>query len=272
MITFQKLIGTEPIINLDKNGKLINAKIEDVAHNYPFILLNERQLCDYEMLHNKSFYPLEGFMTNDEYISCVNNMSLPDGTIWPIPITLHVTEKWINDNLVNKNLMKQNNYTLEDLIQSKKKFKDCLISGYTILKHETGLPLAIMKNENIFKPDLFSESKHVFDAITDNEIDTNHPYVKILSDYKNEGMIYCLGGKFISSNDVPHYDFTEYRMDSITLKNKLIEQGWISNNGEALNNIVAFQTRNPLHRSHFELTKKSLRDASKKNSKNSNVK
>jgi len=71
-------------------------------NEYPFILLNKRQLCDYELIHDHSFNPLTGFMTEQQYISCVNDMKLPDGNMWPMPIVLHITEKWITNNLLNK--------------------------------------------------------------------------------------------------------------------------------------------------------------------------
>ena len=42
--------------------------------------LNERQLFDLELLLNRGFYPLTGFMDRDSYESVINNMLLPDGT------------------------------------------------------------------------------------------------------------------------------------------------------------------------------------------------
>ena len=38
------------------------------AKNYPKLVLNERQLCDLELLLNGGFTPLEGFMTFQDYI------------------------------------------------------------------------------------------------------------------------------------------------------------------------------------------------------------
>ncbi|HBH32371.1 MAG TPA: adenylyltransferase, partial [Desulfofustis sp.] len=52
--------------------------------------LNERQLFDLELLLNRGFYPLTGFMTESVYESVLEHMALPDGTIWPIPICLDV--------------------------------------------------------------------------------------------------------------------------------------------------------------------------------------
>ncbi|BCS83214.1 ATP-sulfurylase [Cotonvirus japonicus] len=231
---------------------VINSKLEDICNDYPSLILNDRQLYDYEMIHNNGFNPLTGFMKYDEYISCINNMRLPNGNLWPIPIVLHVSEKWLLENILNKEI----NNVPENIMEFDN-YDKYLSSSYTILKHETGLPLAIMKNESIYKMDLFTEAKNVYNAITDNIIDTNHPYVNILNNYQNQGLIYCLGGQLILSKDVPHYDFVEYRNTPKQVKNKFSSEPGV--------NIVAFQTRNPLHKSHYMLTKFALEEATRKN-------
>jgi hypothetical protein len=48
---------------------------------YPSVDLGVRQLCDLELLLNRAFYPLQGFMTRDEYESVLEHMRLPDGTV-----------------------------------------------------------------------------------------------------------------------------------------------------------------------------------------------
>ena len=54
--------------------------------------LTPRQICDIELLMNGGFHPLEGFLSEADYISVVDNMRLSDGTLWPMPVTLDVTE------------------------------------------------------------------------------------------------------------------------------------------------------------------------------------
>ncbi|MCT7009421.1 hypothetical protein, partial [Salmonella enterica] len=51
-----------------------------------------RQLCDLELLLNGAFSPLEGFLTQRDYERVVEDYRLADGTLWPIPITLDVSE------------------------------------------------------------------------------------------------------------------------------------------------------------------------------------
>jgi sulfate adenylyltransferase len=68
-------------------------RIEDLknqALDYPSIELNSRQLCDLELLLNRAFYPLKGYLNRQDYESVLDTMRLADGTVWPIPICLDV--------------------------------------------------------------------------------------------------------------------------------------------------------------------------------------
>src|SRR5689334_5749332 len=58
----------------------------------PSLELDTRQLCDLELLLCGAFSPLEGFLGRDDYNGVVEHMRLSDGTLWPMPITLDVSE------------------------------------------------------------------------------------------------------------------------------------------------------------------------------------
>lgn len=224
----------------------MNIQFQDL----PFVILNDRQQCDYELIQCGALFPLNGFMTYQQYYSCVYHMSLPDETIWPIPIVLHVSKKWLETHIIDDDII--NNDTLPKLKNTQ-----------VLLKHETGLPLAIMNIESIFEVDFLSEIDKVYDGITDGKIDINHPYVNVLEAHKKNGEIYCIGGKFISIMPVPRYDYQEFRKTPQQIKELIEKNGWSDCN------IVAFQTRNPMHKSHFHLTKQALRDATNSNGKKS---
>lgn len=56
--------------------------------------LSARQVCDLELLMNGGFAPLKGFLTEADYDGVAETMRLADGSLWPMPITLDVTEKF----------------------------------------------------------------------------------------------------------------------------------------------------------------------------------
>ncbi len=191
---------------------------------YKFITLDKREVCDFELIVNKGFDPLNGFMNKKDYESCVSDMRLSNGKLWAMPITLSINQK---------------------------QYDELKHSDYVLLKHETGLPLGLMNikyDENIYRYDLKKECEKVYGAY-----DTNHPYVKILQKNYDNGRIYYIGGKIEQFQLPPHYDFINHRMTPKETKDYFKENGW--------SKIVGFQTRNPMHRSHFELTKYALKVA-----------
>ena len=66
--------------------------MENKNFNLINLVLNERQVCDLELLLNGAFHPLQGFMTQKEYDSILSDMKLPNGAVWPIPIVLDISK------------------------------------------------------------------------------------------------------------------------------------------------------------------------------------
>jgi sulfate adenylyltransferase len=57
---------------------------------FPSLTLSRRQVCDLELLLNGGFAPLKGFMDRGTWQSVVEDSRLPDGSVWPIPVTLDI--------------------------------------------------------------------------------------------------------------------------------------------------------------------------------------
>ncbi len=173
--------------------------------------LTPRQVCDLELLLNGGFSPLTGFMALTDYEGVCNAMRLADGTLWPIPITLDITEE-----LAEK-----------------------LGEGSTLaLRDAEGVMLAALHVEDIWKPDLAAEATAVFGA--DNP---EHPGVAYLL---NQSHPVYVGGRLEGLERPIHYDYRELRHTPAELREEFAKLGW--------RKIVAFQTRNPMHRAHQELT------------------
>jgi sulfate adenylyltransferase len=69
-------------------------RLKQESLSFKSITLSKRQLCDLELLLNGGFSPLKGFMDEAAYQSVRDHMRLPDGSLWPIPIILDVSQEF----------------------------------------------------------------------------------------------------------------------------------------------------------------------------------
>jgi len=177
----------------------------------PGIDLNPRQLCDLELLLSGAFSPLDGFLGQRDYESVVEHLRLADGTLWPMPITLDVSEA----------------------------VAATITAGTEVaLRDSQGVPLAVLEVQDIYRPDRLHEAQQVFGST-----DRLHPGVAELLERTQP---VALGGRLRGVQPPEHHDFSELRDTPRALRTWFTENGW--------SHIVAFQTRNPMHRAHRELT------------------
>lgn len=120
-------------------------------------------------------------------------------------------------------------------------FAESLQQGQEIaLRDAEGLLLAILKFEESWEIDHRREAQAVFGTT-----DETHPGVSYLFQQTKEMYI---SGKLLAVSMPHHYDFTHLRYTPAELKEIFAHRGW--------KKIVAFQTRNPMHRAHQELTRR----------------
>ncbi len=174
--------------------------------------LSGRQLCDLELLLSGGFSPLRGFMNRADHEGVCHNMRLSSGVIWPMPITLDVTEDFA------------------------KKLQPGI--SKVALRDPEGVMVAVLHVEEVWQPDRQAEAKAVFGTTS-----TAHPGVDYLL---NRGNAWYVGGKLEGLQAPAHYDFKALRLTPAELRNEFARLGW--------RRVVAFQTRNPMHRAHVELT------------------
>ncbi len=180
--------------------------------------LTPRQICDLELLMNGGFNPLKGFLSEEDYNSVVENMRLADGTLWPMPINLDVSQT----------------------------FADSVEIGQDIaLRDQEGVILGTMTVTDKWVPNKAREAEKVFGAD-----DLAHPAVNYL--HNEAGAVY-LGGPVTGIQQPVHYDFRARRDTPNELRAYFRKLGW--------RKVVAFQTRNPLHRAHQELTFRAAKEA-----------
>ncbi|MGB0438839.1 MAG: sulfate adenylyltransferase, partial [Paracoccaceae bacterium] len=180
--------------------------------------LTPRQICDLELLMNGGFNPLTGFLSQADYNSVVDTMRLTSGALWPMPITLDVSDA----------------------------FAETITLGQDIaLRDAEGVILATMTVTDKWVPNKSHEAKQVFGAD-----DLAHPAVNYL--HNTAGAVY-LGGPVTGLQSPVHYDFRARRDTPNEMRAFFRKMSW--------GKVVAFQTRNPLHRAHQELTFRAARES-----------
>ena len=177
------------------------------AATLPVIRLDERQLCDLDMLASGALSPLTGFLGQADYERVVEEMRLASGLVWSIPITLAADEP---------------------------------LGDEVALADGEGRLLALLTVEEAYGYDKRREAELVY-----RTTDEAHPGVAAL---------YAQGDTLLAGPvtvfDRPTPEFPRYALDPADTRAIFAERGW--------RRIVAFQTRNPIHRAHEYLTKCAL--------------
>lgn len=155
-------------------GSLINtmlkgcdAKNAAISECHFELELDERQLCDVELLMQGGFSPLSGYMDEDDYKSVVTDMKLANGLIFGLPVVYDT-----DDERVQK--------------------------GSKVLLKYNHVPIAILDVTSRYKPNKVIEAKNCYGTTS-----IEHPAVKMIT--MERGQYYC-GGKITGLN-VPKREF-----------------------------------------------------------------
>ena len=166
------------------------------------------------MLGAGYFTPLDGFMNKDDLLSVADNMCLKSGLFWPTPVV----------NISNQEIKFEEGEEIAII--------DPNVDGEKIL--------AIQKIDKIEKLEQ-SEIDDVVEKVYGTK-DQSHPGVKTFYDQ----------GKTLLSGSVKVLNFSYFEIDfkdtfrtAMQIRASIESKGW--------KNVVAFQTRNPMHRAHEDL-------------------
>ncbi|MFC1575183.1 bifunctional sulfate adenylyltransferase/adenylylsulfate kinase [Gemmatimonadota bacterium] len=166
-------------------------ELREASRDWPSWDLTDRQMRDLELLLNGGFSPLTGFMNKADYEAVRDRMRLADGTLWPIPVVLDLTEE----------------------------FAETLTEGQQVaLRDPEGVLLAVLEVGDVWEPDREEEARKVYG--TTNK---NHPGVDFLLSHTQSLYV---GGSLTGVHLPVHYDFKRDRHTPRELREEFARLGW----------------------------------------------
>jgi sulfate adenylyltransferase len=190
------------------------------AETLPSILLNSAAAANAVMMGGGYFNPLTGYMNLADALSVADNMHTASGLFFPVPVL----------NMTNETGVEAG---------SRIALRDPNVEGNPVL--------AIMDVEAV---EAVSEQqiKDMAEKIF-RTLDENHPGVATFTSLGNtmlSGSIQVLNFSYFQT------DFPDTFRTAVEIRNEIAEHGW--------EKVVAFQTRNPMHRAHEELCRMAMQD------------
>lgn len=191
-----------------------NEALRHEAESLPSLLLNSAAAANAVMLGAGYFNPLNGFMNLANSLSVAEKLSTTDGLFWPVPIV---------------NLSRD----VSSIAGAKRiALRDPNVEGHPVLA-----VMDVEQIENVSDEQLIFMAREIFGTL-----DPKHPGVDTFMSLGNlmiSGPIEVLNFSYFQS------EFPDTFRTAVEIRNEIQERGWKT--------VVAFQTRNPMHRAHEEL-------------------
>jgi sulfate adenylyltransferase len=196
-----------------------HAELRHEAESLPSLMISSAAAANAVMLGGGYFNPLNGYMNLADAISVAENLKTMDGLFWPTPIL----------NLTNN-------------VEAIKGHKRIALRDPNVEEHPV---LAVMDVEDI-------------EEASDAELELMAKEVYGTTDMEHPGVnTFMNQGKYVVSGPIKVLNFSYFQTDfpdtfrtAVEIRNEIAEHGWKT--------IVAFQTRNPMHRAHEELCKMAM--------------
>mgnify|MGYP001816252900 FL=1 len=188
------------------------------AETLPSLLLNSAAAANAVMLGGGYFNPLTGYMNLADALSVAQKMHTVDGLFFPVPILNRTNDSGVTAG-------------------SRIALRDPNVEGHPVL--------AIMDVEGVepvSDEQINTMAEHIF-----RTLDPEHPGVATFTGLGNtvlSGPIQVLSFSYFQA------DFPDTFRTAVEIRNEIAEHGW--------EKVVAFQTRNPMHRAHEELCRMAM--------------
>ena len=191
----------------------------DEAQGLPSVVLNSAAAANAVMLGAGYFNPLTGYMNLADSLSVAENLHTSDGLFWPVPVV----------NLV------------EDI---------SAIAGAD--------RIALRDPNTEGNPIIAIMDVAAIDSVTDTQINMMAEHIFATLDPEHPGVATFTGlGRHLLSGNIQVLGLSYFQADfpgtfrtAGEIRNEIAERGW--------EKVVAFQTRNPMHRAHEELCRMAM--------------
>ena len=190
------------------------------AETLPSMLLNSAAAANAVMMGGGYFNPLTGYMNLADALSVSEKMHTVDGLFWPVPVVNLTSEEGVEAG-------------------SRIALRDPNVEGNPVLAI-----MDVEAVESVSDEQIKGMSEKIF-----RTQDENHPGVATFSSLGNtllSGPIQVLNFSYFQT------DFPDTFRTAVEIRNEIAEHGW--------DKVVAFQTRNPMHRAHEELCRMAMDD------------
>jgi sulfate adenylyltransferase len=209
------------LVDRELTGRAREEALREAA-SLPRLALHDFEAADVEMLASGALSPLTGFMGQTDFQSVLESARLANGLVWSVPIVLA-----------------RKAAEVERLRPGAAVALTARQEGGAAGDEEV---VAILRVREVFPHDREAHAQKVYGTG-----DTAHPGVARVKEQMGE---VALAGEIDLVNPVRHQDFLDHRLSPRQTRALFQSRGWKT--------VVAFQTRNPIHRAHEYLTKVAL--------------
>ena len=194
--------------------------LKNEAATIPTLVLSSAAAANAVMLGAGYFNPLQGYMNREDAMAVATNLQTTDGLFWPVPV-LNMTEQFDGSAGDRVALLDPNR------------------DGNPLLAVMTVEAIEILSDD-----DMAVMTAEVFG--TD---DSNHPGV---ATFNIQGRVLLSGPIEVLNYSYFEEDFPDTFRTAMAIRSEMESLGW--------SQVVAFQTRNPMHRAHEELCRMAMDD------------
>lgn len=190
------------------------------ALTLPTLVLSSAAAANAVMLGAGYFNPLQGYMNRNDAMAVATDLQTTDGLFWPVPV-LNMTEQFDGSAGDRVALLDPN---------------------------RDGNPLLAVMTVDAVET-LSDDDMAVMTAEVFGTDDSNHPGV---ATFNSQGRVLLSGPIEVLNYSYFEEDFPDTFRTAMAIRSEMESLGW--------SQVVAFQTRNPMHRAHEELCRMAMDD------------